>query len=58
MILDVDCFGIDLEILFNADNRNHGRWNVRDFKQILVEEVIKNLTVESKKILREYQEGE
>jgi len=54
--LEVDAFEIDIETLSNADNRSRNVFRVEDSKQILAEEVIKNLTQESKKRFEEYQE--
>ena len=55
MKLDVDGFEIDLETLYDATGFG-GSVPVMLAKGAVVEEVIKNLDIESKKVFRLYQE--
>ena len=51
--LEVDCFEIDIELL-NASTRSGSMANLARF--YIMENIIANLTQESKKIFEEYQE--
>jgi len=53
--LEVDCFAIDIETLHDA---TRGTWRGDLASRHLVEEVIKNLTLESKRKFEEYQDKE
>jgi len=53
--LEVDAFEIDLEALYDA---TRGTWRGDLASRHLVEEVIKNLSIEDKKRFRKYQEQE
>ncbi len=53
--LDVDCFEIDIETLCAAD-WSRDNWMMEQARIRVIQEVIKNLTVESKERFNKYQE--